>query len=167
LGDAFVGIGRGRGFRFRHHQEPSKTGHDPRIHSPMLAQMESSRTTRSCRCGHSQVRIAQVIENKYRDIVVDGVLETHWYKPRSKFHPRWGLAMETPSLIFRFGPFEAKTRARDLSKNGTPLRLRGQPCHPGTSAQSCRRGRDPGGNSAKALARRHVRRLRARAQYPD
>jgi len=35
--------------------------------------------------------------------------------------------METPPLIFRFGPFEAKTRARDLSKNGTPLRLRGQP----------------------------------------
>jgi TolB-like protein/DNA-binding winged helix-turn-helix (wHTH) protein/Tfp pilus assembly protein PilF len=35
--------------------------------------------------------------------------------------------METPSLIFRFGPFEAKPRARDLSKNGTPLRLRGQP----------------------------------------
>jgi DNA-binding winged helix-turn-helix (wHTH) protein len=35
--------------------------------------------------------------------------------------------METPALIFRFGPFEAKTRARDLSKNGTPLRRRGQP----------------------------------------
>jgi DNA-binding winged helix-turn-helix (wHTH) protein len=35
--------------------------------------------------------------------------------------------METPSLIFRFGPFEAKTCGRDLSKNGTPLRLRGQP----------------------------------------
>ena len=30
-------------------------------------------------------------------------------------------------MIFRFGPFEAKPRARDLSKNGTPLRLRGQP----------------------------------------
>jgi TolB-like protein/DNA-binding winged helix-turn-helix (wHTH) protein/Tfp pilus assembly protein PilF len=35
--------------------------------------------------------------------------------------------METPSLIFRFGPFEAKPRAQELSKNGTPLRLRGQP----------------------------------------
>jgi DNA-binding winged helix-turn-helix (wHTH) protein len=35
--------------------------------------------------------------------------------------------MDTPSLIFRFGPFEAKTRARDLFKNGTPQRLRGQP----------------------------------------
>ena len=35
--------------------------------------------------------------------------------------------METPSLIFRFGPFEAKTRTQELTKNGTPLRLRGQP----------------------------------------
>jgi TolB-like protein/DNA-binding winged helix-turn-helix (wHTH) protein/Flp pilus assembly protein TadD len=35
--------------------------------------------------------------------------------------------METPSLIFRFGPFEAKPRTQELSKNGTPLRLRGQP----------------------------------------
>jgi TolB-like protein/DNA-binding winged helix-turn-helix (wHTH) protein/Tfp pilus assembly protein PilF len=35
--------------------------------------------------------------------------------------------METPSLIFRFGPFEAKPRAQELSKHGTPLRLRGQP----------------------------------------
>jgi TolB-like protein/DNA-binding winged helix-turn-helix (wHTH) protein len=35
--------------------------------------------------------------------------------------------METPSLIFRFGPFEVKPRARELSKNGTPLRLRGHP----------------------------------------
>ncbi len=30
-------------------------------------------------------------------------------------------------MIFRFGPFEAKTRTRELAKNGTPLRLRGQP----------------------------------------
>ena len=30
-------------------------------------------------------------------------------------------------MIFRFGPFEAKPRAQELSKNGTPLRLRGQP----------------------------------------
>jgi len=30
-------------------------------------------------------------------------------------------------LIFRFGPFEVKPRARELSKNGTPLRLRGHP----------------------------------------
>jgi DNA-binding winged helix-turn-helix (wHTH) protein len=35
--------------------------------------------------------------------------------------------METSPLIFRFGPFEAKTYAQELSKNGTPLRLRGQP----------------------------------------
>jgi DNA-binding winged helix-turn-helix (wHTH) protein len=35
--------------------------------------------------------------------------------------------METPSLIFRFGSFEAKPRTQELSKNGTPLRLRGQP----------------------------------------
>jgi TolB-like protein/DNA-binding winged helix-turn-helix (wHTH) protein/Flp pilus assembly protein TadD len=31
------------------------------------------------------------------------------------------------SSIFRFGPFEAKTDAQELSKNGTKLRLRGQP----------------------------------------
>ncbi|MGA9967991.1 MAG: winged helix-turn-helix domain-containing protein, partial [Terriglobales bacterium] len=30
-------------------------------------------------------------------------------------------------MIFRFGPFEAKPRAQELSKHGTPLRLRGQP----------------------------------------
>jgi TolB-like protein/DNA-binding winged helix-turn-helix (wHTH) protein/Tfp pilus assembly protein PilF len=35
--------------------------------------------------------------------------------------------METPSLIFRFGPFEARTCAQELSKNGTAVRLRGQP----------------------------------------
>src|SRR5271167_3008290 len=35
--------------------------------------------------------------------------------------------MDTPSLIFRFGPFEARTCAQELSKNGTPVRLRGQP----------------------------------------
>jgi TolB-like protein/DNA-binding winged helix-turn-helix (wHTH) protein/Tfp pilus assembly protein PilF len=35
--------------------------------------------------------------------------------------------METPSSIFRFGPFEAKTCAQELSKNGTKLKLRGQP----------------------------------------
>ena len=35
--------------------------------------------------------------------------------------------MDTPSLIFRFGPFEARTCAQELSKNGTPIRLRGQP----------------------------------------
>jgi TolB-like protein/DNA-binding winged helix-turn-helix (wHTH) protein/Tfp pilus assembly protein PilF len=35
--------------------------------------------------------------------------------------------METPSLIFRFGPFEARTCAQELSKNGTSVRLRGQP----------------------------------------
>ena len=38
-----------------------------------------------------------------------------------------GLAMETPSPIFRFGPFEAKTCAQELSRNGTKVRLRGQP----------------------------------------
>lgn len=41
-------------------------------------------------------------------------------------HPRLGLAMDTPSLIFRFGPFEARTCAQELSKDGTPVRLRGQ-----------------------------------------
>lgn len=35
--------------------------------------------------------------------------------------------METSRLIFRFGPFEAKTCAQELSKNGTTVRLRGQP----------------------------------------
>jgi TolB-like protein/DNA-binding winged helix-turn-helix (wHTH) protein/Flp pilus assembly protein TadD len=35
--------------------------------------------------------------------------------------------METPSLIFRFGPFEARTYAQELSKNGTKVKLRGQP----------------------------------------
>jgi TolB-like protein/DNA-binding winged helix-turn-helix (wHTH) protein/Flp pilus assembly protein TadD len=35
--------------------------------------------------------------------------------------------MGTSSTIFRFGPFEAKTSAQDLSKNGTRVRLRGQP----------------------------------------
>ena len=53
LGDArmlFVGIVSRSRISFReHHQEPSKPGHDPRIHSPMLAQMEGSRTTRFCR----------------------------------------------------------------------------------------------------------------------
>jgi TolB-like protein/DNA-binding winged helix-turn-helix (wHTH) protein/Tfp pilus assembly protein PilF len=41
--------------------------------------------------------------------------------------PMQGLAMETPSLIFRFGQFEARTCAQELSKNGTSVRLRGQP----------------------------------------
>jgi len=35
--------------------------------------------------------------------------------------------METPPPTFRFGPFEAKTHARELSKNGTKIKLRGQP----------------------------------------
>jgi DNA-binding winged helix-turn-helix (wHTH) protein len=35
--------------------------------------------------------------------------------------------MEPPAPIFRFGPFEAKTYAQELSKNGTTVRLRGQP----------------------------------------
>jgi TolB-like protein/DNA-binding winged helix-turn-helix (wHTH) protein/Tfp pilus assembly protein PilF len=35
--------------------------------------------------------------------------------------------METPSPIFRFGPFEAKTHAQELSRNGTKIKLRGQP----------------------------------------
>jgi len=35
--------------------------------------------------------------------------------------------METSSSIFRFGPFEAKTFAQELSKNGTKVKLRGQP----------------------------------------
>jgi hypothetical protein len=35
--------------------------------------------------------------------------------------------MDTSSLNFRFGPFEARTCAQELSKNGTAIRLRGQP----------------------------------------
>jgi TolB-like protein/DNA-binding winged helix-turn-helix (wHTH) protein/Flp pilus assembly protein TadD len=35
--------------------------------------------------------------------------------------------METLSSMFRFGPFEAKTDAQELSKNGTRIKLRGQP----------------------------------------
>jgi TolB-like protein/DNA-binding winged helix-turn-helix (wHTH) protein/tetratricopeptide (TPR) repeat protein len=35
--------------------------------------------------------------------------------------------METPSPIFRFGPFEAKACAQELSKHGTKVKLRGQP----------------------------------------
>jgi TolB-like protein/DNA-binding winged helix-turn-helix (wHTH) protein/Flp pilus assembly protein TadD len=35
--------------------------------------------------------------------------------------------METSSRIFRFGPFEAKVCAQELSRNGTKIRLRGQP----------------------------------------
>jgi TolB-like protein/DNA-binding winged helix-turn-helix (wHTH) protein/Tfp pilus assembly protein PilF len=35
--------------------------------------------------------------------------------------------MDTASSIYRFGPFEAKTCAQELSKNGTRVRLRGQP----------------------------------------
>ena len=35
--------------------------------------------------------------------------------------------MEIPSPIFRFGPFEAKTSGQELSKNGTKIKLRGQP----------------------------------------
>src|ERR1700691_2480870 len=38
-----------------------------------------------------------------------------------------GSVMDIPSLIFRFGPFEARTCAQELSKNGTAVRLRGQP----------------------------------------
>ena len=50
------------------------------------------------------------------------------FPARSSQHPTLRSGhMETPSLIFRFGPFEAKPRAQELSKNGTPLRLRGQP----------------------------------------
>src|SRR5580693_10587256 len=73
--------------------------------------------------------IQQAIENKYSCIFIGGVLRTQWYNPRSKFPaPDAGSGhMETPSLIFRFGPFEAKPRTQELSKNGTPLRLRGQP----------------------------------------
>jgi tetratricopeptide (TPR) repeat protein len=39
---------------------------------------------------------------------------------------RRALAMKSPSS-FRFGPFEAQTYAQELSKNGTKIRLRGQP----------------------------------------
>lgn len=47
---------------------------------------------------------------------------------RSKPLPVAGVhAMETPSSIFRFGPFEANTYAQELSKNGTKIKLRGQP----------------------------------------
>jgi TolB-like protein/DNA-binding winged helix-turn-helix (wHTH) protein/Tfp pilus assembly protein PilF len=35
--------------------------------------------------------------------------------------------MEMFPLIFRFGPFETRTQAQELSKNGTKVRLRGQP----------------------------------------
>jgi TolB-like protein/DNA-binding winged helix-turn-helix (wHTH) protein/tetratricopeptide (TPR) repeat protein len=35
--------------------------------------------------------------------------------------------METSSPTFRFGPYEVKTRAQELSKYGTRIRLRGQP----------------------------------------
>jgi TolB-like protein/DNA-binding winged helix-turn-helix (wHTH) protein/Tfp pilus assembly protein PilF len=35
--------------------------------------------------------------------------------------------METSSPTFRFGPFEAKTCAQELSKNGMKIKLRGQP----------------------------------------
>ncbi len=35
--------------------------------------------------------------------------------------------METSSSTYRFGPFEAKTCAQELSRNGTRVRLRGQP----------------------------------------
>jgi TolB-like protein/DNA-binding winged helix-turn-helix (wHTH) protein/Flp pilus assembly protein TadD len=35
--------------------------------------------------------------------------------------------METSSQIFRFGPFEAKACAQELSKNGTKIKLRGHP----------------------------------------
>jgi TolB-like protein/DNA-binding winged helix-turn-helix (wHTH) protein/Tfp pilus assembly protein PilF len=35
--------------------------------------------------------------------------------------------MDSPSQIFRFGPYELETGARQLSKNGTKLKLRGQP----------------------------------------
>jgi TolB-like protein/DNA-binding winged helix-turn-helix (wHTH) protein/Tfp pilus assembly protein PilF len=40
--------------------------------------------------------------------------------------PRRVLAM-TSASIFRFGPFEANTSAQELSKNGTKIKLRGQP----------------------------------------
>src|ERR1700733_1523251 len=33
----------------------------------------------------------------------------------------------TTAAIFRFGPFEANTHAQELSKNGTRIKLRGQP----------------------------------------
>lgn len=54
--------------------------------------------------------------------------------------PMQGLAMETPSLIFRFGQFEARTCAQELSKNGTSVRLRGQPL-PSSSCWSVVRAR--------------------------
>jgi len=46
--------------------------------------------------------------------------------PRSKSPAPGALAMMSAS-IFRFGPFEANTCAQELSKNGTSIRLRGQP----------------------------------------
>ncbi len=35
--------------------------------------------------------------------------------------------MDSPSFIFRFGPYELETGSRELSKHGTKLKLRGQP----------------------------------------
>jgi DNA-binding winged helix-turn-helix (wHTH) protein len=35
--------------------------------------------------------------------------------------------MDTSSSIYRFGPFEVKTCAQELSKTGTRVKLRGQP----------------------------------------
>src|SRR5277367_3756705 len=47
--------------------------------------------------------------------------------PRSKPRSSAGPVMDTASSIYRFGPFEAKMCAQELSKNGTKVRLRGQP----------------------------------------
>ena len=41
--------------------------------------------------------------------------------------PVGAAGMETSPFIFRFGPFEARPSAQELSKNGTRVRLRGQP----------------------------------------
>src|SRR5579864_6320959 len=46
--------------------------------------------------------------------------------PGQNPRPRRALAM-TSASIFRFGPFELNTCAQELSKNGTRIRLRGQP----------------------------------------
>jgi TolB-like protein/DNA-binding winged helix-turn-helix (wHTH) protein/Flp pilus assembly protein TadD len=47
--------------------------------------------------------------------------------PRSKPRGLAGPVMDTSSSIYRFGPFEVKTCAQELSKTGTRVKLRGQP----------------------------------------
>jgi TolB-like protein/DNA-binding winged helix-turn-helix (wHTH) protein/Flp pilus assembly protein TadD len=47
--------------------------------------------------------------------------------PRIKIPAPGGLWPMMSASNFRFGPFEAKTCAQELSKNGTKIRLRGQP----------------------------------------